>query len=207
MNRLAFCLVAVLAAAAPPRSAAATETPLTIVITSDGLKHADPGTRLVARDEVEAVWAPYGVLVLWENRAGESPARADLVIRIAITEEPVPGARPTALAAVFRVNTFFRRFIVVSQPAVRNLVRHTARVVPGSPAFDRLYARLLGRVIAHELGHILLSSTDHSASGLMRQEFDKKDVLYGARDGLRLEPEQVAMLRRPNLTASAEPTR
>jgi hypothetical protein len=33
---------------------------------------------------------------------------------------------------------------------------------------DRLLARVLGRVVAHELGHLLLGSTAHAGSGLMR---------------------------------------
>jgi hypothetical protein len=36
--------------------------------------------------------------------------------------------------------------------------------------------RLLGRAIAHELGHLLLSTTAHSAEGLMRAEWTRDEL-------------------------------
>lgn len=36
---------------------------------------------------------------------------------------------------------------------------------------------LLGHVIAHEIGHLLLRSSAHSSEGLMRAEFRKEDLL------------------------------
>jgi hypothetical protein len=40
-----------------------------------------------------------------------------------------------------------------------------------------LLARFLGRILAHELGHVLLNSTRHQAKGLMRAQFRARDVL------------------------------
>jgi hypothetical protein len=37
--------------------------------------------------------------------------------------------------------------------------------------------RLLGRIVAHELGHALLTTMVHSKTGLMRPVFGLKDVL------------------------------
>jgi hypothetical protein len=36
---------------------------------------------------------------------------------------------------------------------------------------------LLGRIVAHELGHVLLTTLAHSKGGLMRPVFGLKDVL------------------------------
>jgi hypothetical protein len=40
-----------------------------------------------------------------------------------------------------------------------------------------LVARFLGRVLAHELGHVLLNNAQHQPKGLMRAQFRAGDVL------------------------------
>jgi hypothetical protein len=40
-----------------------------------------------------------------------------------------------------------------------------------------LVARFLGRILAHELGHILLNSAQHQPTGLMRAHYRARDVL------------------------------
>jgi hypothetical protein len=40
-----------------------------------------------------------------------------------------------------------------------------------------LVARFLGRVLAHELGHVLLNSAQHQPKGLMREQYRAVDVL------------------------------
>ena len=42
---------------------------------------------------------------------------------------------------------------------------------------DYRQGTLIGRALAHELGHVLLNTVDHSASGLMRPVFGAKDAL------------------------------
>jgi len=49
-------------------------------------------------------------------------------------------------------------------------VQHTAELT-GIPA-----TQLLGSVIAHEFGHLLLRSSTHSKSGIMRAQWDRNDL-------------------------------
>ena len=42
---------------------------------------------------------------------------------------------------------------------------------------DYRQGTLIGRALAHEHGHVLLNTVDHSASGLMRPVFGAKDAL------------------------------
>ena len=42
---------------------------------------------------------------------------------------------------------------------------------------ELLVARLLGRSLAHELGHVLLNSRSHEDAGLMRARYRDRDVL------------------------------
>ena len=55
---------------------------------------------------------------------------------------------------------------------------------------------LLGNVMAHEIGHLLLQSTVHSQAGLMRAEFSRSDLKKAAQRQLRFNNEQVESIRR-----------
>jgi hypothetical protein len=88
------------------------------------------------------------------------------------------GSRDTALArTVFlgRSQMIYasvpRAFEMLSQMNQRN------RVLNSGGERDFNGGVLLGRVVAHELGHVLLTTTEHSAKGLMRPVFGLHDVL------------------------------
>jgi len=53
---------------------------------------------------------------------------------------------------------------------------------------------ILGRTIAHELGHLLLGENSHTARGLMRSHFDLRDLPLESAQFL-FEPKQAARLR------------
>ena len=55
---------------------------------------------------------------------------------------------------------------------------------------------LLGRVIAHEMGHILLRSTAHSPEGLMRRHFDVVDGWLLPDEMYMLSPQERARVQR-----------
>ena len=55
---------------------------------------------------------------------------------------------------------------------------------------------LLGHVMAHEIGHLLLNSSAHSSEGLMRAEFRRVDLKKAAQRQLRFTAEQGAAIRR-----------
>jgi hypothetical protein len=62
------------------------------------------------------------------------------------------------------------------------------RVAPrlgGDPAL------ILGYVIAHELGHLLLGANSHFRSGLMSYPFERREWLLASRGRLRFTPPQV----------------
>lgn len=55
---------------------------------------------------------------------------------------------------------------------------------------------LLGYVMAHEIGHLLLHSTSHSSGGLMRAEFRPVDLKKAGQRQLRFTPDQAETIRR-----------
>jgi hypothetical protein len=56
-------------------------------------------------------------------------------------------------------------------------------------------APLLGRAIAHEIGHLLLRSNEHSATGLMREVWTAEQVLRNRREDWTFSPDQNGVIR------------
>ncbi len=56
-------------------------------------------------------------------------------------------------------------------------------------------AALLGHVIAHEIGHLLLPYDSHSSSGVMRAEWDRGQFDDMAKGLLTFGPEQAHLIR------------
>ena len=65
-------------------------------------------------------------------------------------------------------------------------------------------SQLLGHVMAHELGHLLLPHGAHSVAGLMRAEWDGAQVREASFGRLTFTPDQASLIRE-RLQASASP--
>jgi len=55
---------------------------------------------------------------------------------------------------------------------------------------------LLGRAIAHELGHLLLATTSHGPVGLMRATWSEDEVRRGRRRDWTFAPREIAAIHR-----------
>jgi hypothetical protein len=55
---------------------------------------------------------------------------------------------------------------------------------------------LLGRTVAHEIGHLLLATNTHAASGLMRELWSQEELLHTRREDWVLHPLDVAAILR-----------
>jgi hypothetical protein len=72
-------------------------------------------------------------------------------------------------------------------------------------------ASVLGHLIAHELGHIFLASSEHARSGIMRPKWDKADLrlalsgglLFNAQQATRIASNLKTRARQVSLSASA----
>jgi hypothetical protein len=58
---------------------------------------------------------------------------------------------------------------------------------------------LLGYVMAHEIGHLLLHSTTHSSEGIMRAEYRPVDLKKAGQRQLKFSPEQAEAIHRNTL--------
>jgi hypothetical protein len=53
---------------------------------------------------------------------------------------------------------------------------------------------ILGLAAAHEIGHLLMGSGEHSSAGVMRARWDVKDLILAAKGDLRFTDDQVKKL-------------
>jgi hypothetical protein len=166
----------------------------------------------VLEEEAARLWTPYGVDIAWSDtgpptgchaapRTTEGPENhihvlilagnplddfAAPTFHLASLTRQRPGdapARPTTL--ILTTVERARHLVDVALRADGGAVRH--------PAVERLTALVLGRAIAHELGHYLLGPA-HAAHGLMRSRFGRGDVLFAATRRFELDNGQVARL-------------
>ncbi len=63
--------------------------------------------------------------------------------------------------------------------------------------WTELVPRVLGRALAHEIGHYVLQSRDHARTGLMAASFRPYAVTFGPTSWFRLTPDAVTALQCP----------
>jgi hypothetical protein len=131
--------------------------PVAVTIRVDNLAGVPAGDVRTATSEAAQIFRRAGVEIAW---AGDDvvpgPGRLMLILTNA---GPAIGAEPgdvagTAARPVFRAYVFCNRVAAVSSHA---------------PVDARV---MLGRVIAHEIGHLLLPPDSHSPTGIMRPQID-----------------------------------
>ncbi len=157
-------------------TAGASGTPTLAVRLTTSLTLPD-GVRSALVREVDAIWQREGVRVIWTGDAVEAvPPPSD--IRVLVVS--ASGANPSAGEHAWPVAELLRDSqehpVAVASVAAARRVLEVARRT-GDP--DTLVARrlgvVLGRAVAHELGHYLLRTSTHARHGLMRARISADD--------------------------------
>jgi hypothetical protein len=178
--RLTSCLAsgALLAAAtASAASAAVIDVPVTPLVvrlySSSGLPALDSRSAL---DEARAILAHAGFAIEWIACGTDASAprrctvpltRAELAVRVAAAPPPLHLLDPLPLGYSL-VDAATR------SGALATVYLDRVRWLADTMAADA--AALLGRAIAHELGHLLLGTPEHARSGLMRATWSHEMV-------------------------------
>lgn len=126
-------------------------------------------------EECTRIWAREGVALSWRGAADGS----DVVLPLVFDEREVRKHDRKSDEA-FGVTLFLGRSqrIVVSIARARLVVsqRHGLADSGDGMTLDIAMGRLLGRVVAHEIGHAILLTTRHAAEGLMNARLDGDDL-------------------------------
>jgi hypothetical protein len=167
------------------------------------LANVRPSTLGRGLEEAARILAAAGVQTFWEPGDTDAPEgrtvemaagaiaahrgsdnRGFLVARIVgrVPETLLPGALGFSLPSArdgVHVTMFYER------------IEGVARTVP--VPLD--VAQILGNALAHEIGHVLLSSVQHSASGIMKAVWSRADYGNMAFRPLKFLPDEVAIVQ------------
>jgi hypothetical protein len=144
-------------------------------------------------DEVDAIWRPMGVAVRLASRSAK-PCDRLIVVRSDLEAVPGDASAETALGWVPFVEGRARQLVYLRVSRARSMIYAVSLGKRPGSMTELLVAKLLGRSLAHELGHVLLNSRDHNTTGLMRSLYRAQDVLWDATDAYTLDAQQRARL-------------
>ena len=133
-----------------------------------------------ALDEVRSIWSPHRVTL---RVAPRDRRLEDGILRLAVvvTDDRDQHLKAGTLGAVrFRAGAP-EPTIVLFSSTIETLVDETPAMHHGTgcaPAVrDQMTGRMIGRALAHEIGHVLLRSRGHSPEGLMRATHSSSDLV------------------------------
>lgn len=210
---------------------ACTALVLSFVLAAAGSAHADPARRVIrvydttdgasdirtaAIRTAASIVAEAGISVEWrdctddstQDRCQDRRQRHDLIVRI------MPAAAP---GTVFRGSSLQLRTepgevnlqlgVAVINPVtltgeMATIFHEQVRSVARRSGVDN--AELLGRALAHEIGHLLLRARAHSPSGLMRGVWSLEELAQNRREDWLFAPADRKRLQH-NLAAAAAP--
>jgi hypothetical protein len=142
-----------------------------------------------ALDEARSIWAPHQVALRIVPR---DSLRENGVTRLAVVvaDERDRRLKTGALGAVrFRAGAPEPTILLFSD-TIETLIDEAPVMHHGSecpPAVrEQMTGRMIGRALAHEIGHVLLRSRDHSRDGLMRATHRSSDLIAPERQGFAL---------------------
>ena len=127
-----------------------------------------------------------GVSLAWRNARAEDAVPAAAEIPLHLLQSRPPSLHHDAEGfAVLHPEPDVESYAGISCPAVLD----TAKWVDGEVPV------VLGAAITHELGHVLLGSAEHSASGVMSARMRAAEIAAASRGELRFNKAQASRIR------------
>lgn len=189
--RVALFVATALGLALP--AAVRTATPPAVLpvrlTTAEAVSHA---SRLALEREVDAIWRRAGVEISWQD--GATPAGQSFRVLVASAGQPGPANGHTWPVAELLASPDGSAIAVASIAAARRVI--AAAGLPAEPEVmaSRRLGVVLGRAVAHEIGHYLLATAAHRSRGLMRTRIDAGEFADLRAGGFWLDREGERML-------------
>jgi hypothetical protein len=160
----------------------------------------------ILKDETESIWRPYGVQVQWvDAQFGEFAAEGFSVEAVIDRRNDGPADPDRAVLgrAFVPKDAVGAGPIRVSFDATEHMLLR--RSASGPFVGERDMGRALGRVLAHEIGHVLLAVRQHDRTGLMRAVFTPVELGAPDRESFRLSRDGLGRLRSRIEVMTADP--
>ena len=126
-----------------------------------------PSELEAAKTEASRTYSMIGVSLVWTVKGTKASASPTGAFDVTV-----------ALLSRARAETFLMRrrlsstVLGVAPPGTRRIYVFCGRIRQRALEMNEKAETILGRVIAHELGHLLLPANGHSATGIMRASLD-----------------------------------
>ncbi len=142
----------------------------------------------MAVHEAALIWAPYGVAIARHDSVRERDADA-IILTVSTADHGRSSgapARDSAFGAIRFDDGVPERAITLFYNDILRLLTSTSITGWSEPQWpiglrERALGRVVGRVIAHEIGHFLLRWPSHGPTGLMRAQHLMPDFVGVAR--------------------------
>jgi hypothetical protein len=134
-----------------------------------------PASRAVLTREVDDIWRRQGVCVQWLASLSGRPS--DLTLRVLVvrreTSKATEGQWPVGELRLTRGGA---ALAIASITAAERVLEATTRPEEPMAMRDRRLGLILGRAVAHEMGHYLLDTNGHAGHGLMRARIEAGEL-------------------------------
>jgi len=151
-------------------------------------------TRTIAMREATAIWAVYGVELQWSDRDCGAALDLDVIVGGHEPGTVLDGSPSVLGVTMVDSGGLVQAPIRISADTIDVMLQQRIGVDP--VLHDREFGRALGRVMAHELGHVLLGvPTYHDSRGLMRARLPIHELARYDREGFRLTDASARRLR------------
>lgn len=164
-------------------------------------------TRVSLVHEVEAIWSRSGVHIEWLPAVvPEVPERPALRVLVASSS----GSRRRGDVHTWPVAELLddqsgHAVALASVAAAREVLAVAGRSHEPSVLVERRLGVVLGRAVAHEIGHFLLGSSAHGRRGLMRAAIPAADFADLREGGFWLDAEATRWVRASSPVSSGDP--
>jgi hypothetical protein len=168
---------------------ASSPSPLTLNVLLTATRELPPLTRLALIAEAESIWEEGFVRLRWVDRQVEADGGVFLRVIVMPRGVPAPGeGSPWKVGELLRQEGE-RAVAIASITGARLIIDQSRRFQPPDlPAMrDRRMGVVLGRAVAHEIGHYLLQTNTHATNGLMRARIHAHELADLRRSTFRLD--------------------
>jgi hypothetical protein len=163
---------------------------ITVVVYNDAAVPA----RLIesAREVVASIYRDVGVAIIWKDHSDPAPSAAELFVRLVRHSLNLPG-EDFGIAFVGSDGQGVQADIFYS-----GIERLTNNTVANS-------AQIMGHVMAHELGHLLLGMNSHSNFGVMQAHWTDQQLRLMSKGVLKFDKHQAKAIVARLISADAVP--
>lgn len=164
--------------------------------------------------ETERIWSSLDVRITWVDSITAGSAVPAPRLTVMLEEGPYPTSATGTGLVLGALNLPANACVAgLAHVWIRHVEDHAALVRRGGQTFttlpvalaDTFLGRALGRTLAHEIGHYLLGTSQHTVRGLMRAQFTPQDLLEdAARPLYSLDADQRAALMSCRIDQEAE---